>query len=140
MAYADFTLQAIEANFGVAARPAPLFTGARPAAVPGWLQDLLARTLQLPLVSEKARSELIVMPVLLACRELSYDTIAIFSGPRLDVSPEQGLLGECDFLGPHPARPRGAVAIGHCRGSQGERCGGRPRAVCGADDRCPPLQ
>ena len=38
------------------------------------------------------------MPVLLACRELSGNAIAIFSGPRLDVSPERGLVGECDFL------------------------------------------
>jgi hypothetical protein len=98
VAYTDFTLQAIEASFGVVARPAPLFAGARPVAVPGWLEELLARTLQLPLVSEKARSELIVMPVLLACRELSHDTITIYSGSRLDVSPETGLLGECDFL------------------------------------------
>src|SRR4051794_19604295 len=98
MAYSDFTLQSIESSFGVASRLDDLFADSRPATVPGWLRDLLARTLQLPLVSEKARSELIVMPVLLACRELSDNTIAIFSGPRLDVSPEQGLLGECDFL------------------------------------------
>ncbi len=98
MAYSDFTLQAIEANFGVATRLAPLFADATPAAVPAWLRDQLDRGLQLPLVSEKARSELIVMPVLLACRELSGEAIAIFSGQRMDVSPEQGLLGECDFL------------------------------------------
>ena len=98
MAYPDFSLQSIEAQFGVTARSAPLFDDAPPAIVPPWLRDQLARGLQMPLVSEKARSELIVMPVLLACRELSGGTIAIFSGPRMDVSPEQGLLGECDFL------------------------------------------
>lgn len=98
MAYADFTLQSIEATFGVVARSSALFADVRPAAAPVWLQELLGRGLQLPLVSEKARSELIVMPVLLACRELSNNAVAIFSGPRLDVSPEQGLMGECDFL------------------------------------------
>lgn len=98
MAYSDFTLQSVEAHLGVTSQLAALFAGAPPAVVPEWLRTYLGRALQLPLVSEKARSELIVMPVLLACRELSNDTVAIYSGPRLDVSPEQGLLGECDFL------------------------------------------
>ena len=98
MSYSDFTLQSIEARFGVSARPAALLPDARPALVPVWLRAQLDRGLELPLVSEKARSELIVMPVLLACRELSADSIAIYSGARLDVSPEQGLAGECDFL------------------------------------------
>ena len=98
MAFSDFTLQSVEEHFGVTPQPADLFADAPPAPVPSWLRDLFTRTLQLPLVSEKARSELIVMPLLLACREQSNNTIAIFSGSRLDVSPEQGLLGECDFL------------------------------------------
>jgi hypothetical protein len=98
LAYSDFTLQSIEARFGVTSRPAALFADAQPVTVPDWLRDQLERGLQLPLVSEKARSELIVMPVLLACRELSHGTIAIFSGSRLDVDLERGLTGECDFL------------------------------------------
>jgi hypothetical protein len=98
MSYSDFTLQSIEAAFGIVPRTAPLFAEVEPVSVPTWLQELLERSLQLPLVSEKARSELIVMPILLACRELSNNAVAIFSGPRLDVSPEQGLMGECDFI------------------------------------------
>ena len=53
------------------------------------------------------------MPILLACRELSGDAVAIYSGQRLDVHPEQGLVGECDFIlardaaGPAPARTPG---------------------------------
>ncbi len=98
MSYSDFTLQLIEANFGVKSTPGPLFGDATPASVPGWLRDQLERGLETPLVSEKARSELIVMPVLQACRELSHKTISIYSGTRMDASPEQGLVGECDFL------------------------------------------
>src|SRR5205814_10081229 len=45
-----------------------------------------------------ARSEFIVVPILLASRELSHDAFAIYSGQRLDVQPEQGLVGECDFI------------------------------------------
>src|SRR5262249_6348438 len=32
------------------------------------------------------------------CRELSGNTVAVYSGARLDVDPKQGLQGECDFI------------------------------------------
>ena len=54
--------------------------------------------MRLALVSEKARSEFIVAPILLALRELSGERIAILSGQRLDVDPARRLTGECDFL------------------------------------------
>ena len=50
------------------------------------------------LVSEKARSEFIVAPILLAVRELSHDRITILSGQRLDVDLARRLVGECDFI------------------------------------------
>ena len=50
------------------------------------------------MISEKARSEFIVVPILLAAREISGDRFAIFSGQRLDVDPDRGLIGECDFI------------------------------------------
>ncbi len=54
--------------------------------------------MQLALVSEKARSEFVVAPILLAAREMSRETLTIYSGQRLDVDPERGLQGECDFI------------------------------------------
>lgn len=98
MAYTDFTLELAEARLGVRARPGELFPGLVPVPVPDWLHDFLARGMQLALVSEKARSEFIVGPILLACRERSGGVLAIFSGQRLDVDPGRGLLGECDFI------------------------------------------
>ena len=98
MAYPDFTLETAEAELGVAARPGVLFPDLRPLAVPGWLQDLLARGMRLALISEKARSEFIVAPILLAIRELSGERVAILSSQRLDVDPAHRLLGECDFI------------------------------------------
>jgi len=59
---------------------------------------MLDRGMQLALISEKARSEFIVAPILLAVRELSGLRIAILSGQRLDVDPGRRLVGECDFL------------------------------------------
>ena len=98
MAYTDFTLEMAEARLGVRARPGELFPGLAPLPIPTWLSDLLARGMPLALVSEKARSEFIVGPILLACRELSDGALAIFSGQRLDVDPGRGLVGECDFI------------------------------------------
>jgi hypothetical protein len=66
--------------------------------VPEWLPGWLARGTRLALLSEKSRSEFIVVPVLLAARELCGDRLAIYSGQRLDVDPGRGLVGECDFI------------------------------------------
>ncbi len=98
MAYTDFTLDSVEADLGVGQRPGPLFPALHDVAPPQWLSDQLARGMELALVSEKARSEFIVAPILLAVRELSGGRVAILSGPRLDVDPARRLSGECDFL------------------------------------------
>lgn len=98
MAYTDFTLDTVDSVLGVRAQPADLFPNLRAVAVPSWLQDSLRRGLQQALVSEKARSEFLVVPLLLATQELSPRPVAIYSGQRLDVDPQQGLAGECDFI------------------------------------------
>jgi hypothetical protein len=98
MAYSDFTLESVAASLGVTTEPATLFPDLSPVPVPAWLADTLAKNTPLTLISEKARSEFIVVPILRACRELSNNRLAIFSGQRLDVDPERGLAGECDFL------------------------------------------
>src|SRR5579862_5181915 len=101
MSYSEFTLESVERLLGVSARPADLFPDLRAASAPAWLSDLLLRGtqgMQLSLISEKARSEFIVAPVLLASRELSGNRFAIYSGQRLDVDLAKGLVGECDFI------------------------------------------
>lgn len=98
MAYADFTLESVRTQFQLTFHRDTLFANVQPIAVPQWLADMLARGLSLPLVSEKARSELIVTPILLAVRELSNHQISILSGQRLDVDAVAGLVGECDFI------------------------------------------
>jgi hypothetical protein len=98
MAYSDFTLEQVEIKFGVTTDFIDLFPGLAPLPIPAWLQEALKRGTQLALLSEKARSEFIVAPILLTCRELSGDTIAIYSGQSLNVDPEKGLSGECDFI------------------------------------------
>lgn len=98
MSYSEFSLEDVVRHLGVASREAELFPTVQPAPVPAWLPEMMARGTRLALISEKARSEFIVVPILLAARELSGDQVAIYSGQRLDVAPEQGLAGECDFI------------------------------------------
>jgi len=75
-----------------------LFPALTPGPMPDWLPGWLDRGTRLALISEKARSEFIVVPILLAGRELCGDQLAIYSGQRLDVDPSRGLVGECDFI------------------------------------------
>jgi hypothetical protein len=98
MAFSEFTLEQVEQTLGITTQEADLFPDAAPVPVPDWLPGWLARGTHLALISEKARSEFIVVPILLAARELSADRLAIYSGQRLDVDPERGLVGECDFI------------------------------------------
>lgn len=98
MPYNDFTLETITSTLGISASPMDLFPDLEAVAVPLWLRDMLDRGMRQVLLSEKARSEFIVVPILLACQELSAGAIAIYSGQRLDVNPERGLVGECDFI------------------------------------------
>jgi hypothetical protein len=98
MAYSDFTLETAVTTLGVTTQPTDLFPNLAPLPVPGWLQETLSRRTPLALISEKSRSEFIVVPILLASRELAHERLAIYSGQRLDVDPGKGLVGECDFI------------------------------------------
>lgn len=99
MPYTDFTLEAAEARLGLTAGLGDLFPNLVPLPVPIWLAEQLDRGRAVAaLVSEKARSEFLVAPVLLACRELVAGDLAIYSGQRLDVDPDRGLSGECDYI------------------------------------------
>jgi hypothetical protein len=61
------------------------------------LQGVLKRSLTIPMLNEKARSELLVMPIL---SELSYlnKNFKPLSGIHFEVEKEKGLQGICDFL------------------------------------------
>jgi hypothetical protein len=98
MSYSEFTLDTVSKVLGVTFQQGILFERVSCLEVPPWLREALRKGLQLPLLSEKVRSELIVMPILLTSRELSGNKFAIYSGQRLDVDPKRGLLGECDFI------------------------------------------
>jgi hypothetical protein len=48
--------------------------------------------------SEKAKSELLVSPILVEVRRLACDRVQLFSGEEFNVDRDRGLNGFCDFL------------------------------------------
>ncbi len=98
MAYTDFTLASIEQKFGVKNQQRALFTPLPPLPVSADLEKALARARDLPIRTEKARSELIVVPILLELRDLTNQFFTIYSGDNLNADEEAGLRGECDFI------------------------------------------
>lgn len=98
MAYTDFDLDNVRQQFALTIHSAPLFPTVQSRDVPLWLQQTLDKGMPSALLSEKARSEFIIVPILLTVRDLVQTRITIYSGQRLDGDPSVGLNGECDFL------------------------------------------
>jgi hypothetical protein len=101
MAYNQFTLKQLREEYQLDIMgQSALFADVPPAVVPDWLRETLARQVDVALRSgsEKARSEYIVAPILLAVYEQIRDHANLFSGVEFEVDPARGLAGFCDFL------------------------------------------
>jgi hypothetical protein len=100
MAYNNFTLASVKHQFELKILDAP-FCELLPTADPQ--PEFLTIFKQwLPLAqrakSEKAKSELLVSPILTELRRLVHEPIQLFSGEEFNVDRELGLNGFCDFL------------------------------------------
>jgi hypothetical protein len=99
MAYSSFTFEQLEDIFGIDTRISSknLFMDI-PIEPSEWLKHSLQFSQKVPLLSEKARSEMIVMPILLEMIEKNNHSFSLFSGAVLDSDSKQGLNGECDYI------------------------------------------
>jgi hypothetical protein len=100
MAYSDFTTIAKVKALGLTVLETQFLPNIEPIAPSDYLQEALR--LGLPVIlargSEKARSELLIAPILLeVSRHLSHQ-VALFSGEDFTVDASRGLNGSCDFL------------------------------------------
>jgi len=101
MSYSDFTLQDIKTKFSINVEEQVfLFSEVNPCAVSPRLSELLQHWVPLAhaINTEKARSEFIIAPILAEIRLLFQNKISLFSGVVLNVNPQQGLTGTCDFI------------------------------------------
>ncbi len=101
MAYSDLTLSKFKNNFDIHIQEeADLFANIEPLKPSDKLKSDLKETAELALAinTEKARSEMIILPILLEIRHRANYQISLFSGTNFDVDVEKGLNGYCDFI------------------------------------------
>ncbi len=98
MAYSNFKLKDLRQRFGIEDTKENLFHNIAPLSLNNQLEDVLLAVESLPLLSEKSRSEVIVMPILWEMLKRNHFEFSLFSGINLDADIAQGLNGECDFI------------------------------------------
>ena len=101
MAYSDFTLKKVKADFNIKTiENQSLFSDSSRVEISDYLKTTLARNVPLAISinTEKARSELIIINILLEVKEQLSHKISLFSGVDFTVDKERGLNGFCDYL------------------------------------------
>jgi len=101
MAYSDFKLKELVKQFDLTLNEnQDLFADISEVESSEILKVALKENaaLAVDINTEKARSELIIAPILLEVRRKLNYQIGLFSGSEFNVAPEKGLNGTCDFL------------------------------------------
>jgi len=101
MSYSNFTLSKVKKDFSITtAETERLFSQIAPVQPSELLMLNLKENLFLATAinTEKARSELIIMPVLTEVRRILKGQVSLFSGAEFNVDLERGLNGTCDFI------------------------------------------
>ncbi|PZO41504.1 MAG: hypothetical protein DCF19_09905 [Pseudanabaena frigida] len=101
MSYSEFTLESVQTAFDLTiGESANLLNDSPIAESSEFLNQLLKEFVPLALAmnTEKARSELIIAPILVEVRKKYLDKASLFSGVELNIDRDSGLNGVCDFL------------------------------------------
>jgi hypothetical protein len=101
MSYSDFTLDKVRKTFGLTiADKIDIFASVTEVECPPLLAEVLRENVPLALASntEKSRSEMIIVPILIAIRKYLNNQISLFSGIDFSVDIAQGLNGNCNFI------------------------------------------
>ena len=102
MSYSEFTtITKVRAAFNLTVNEKTvLFADVESIAPSDYLKTTLAEYIPLAnaINTEKARSELIIAPVLLEVRRILNFQIGFFSGTEFNADPESGLSGYCDYI------------------------------------------
>ncbi|NEO97153.1 MAG: hypothetical protein F6K58_00225 [Symploca sp. SIO2E9] len=101
MAYSDFKLPDLKMQFSLELKEqSDLFSDRLEVRCSDYLDVTLKYNLPLAvdINTEKARSELIIAPILLEMRRQLNNQVSLFSGVDFNVDNARGLNGVCDFL------------------------------------------
>ena len=101
MSYSSFTLPKVKQQFSLKiVEEWGLFAQVTPRQNSDLLDRILADNLPIALGSnsEKARSEMIIAPILVELQRQFQDRASLFSGVDFTVDESQGLNGICDFV------------------------------------------
>lgn len=101
MSYSEFKLEALVKNFQITLREvSDLFADCAEVQPSDYLTLTLNQNLNLAVAmnTEKARSEMIISPILLEVKRQKQNQISLFSGVDFTVDTDKGLNGICDFL------------------------------------------
>ena len=101
MAYSNFTLGTVREAFNLEEIDAAgIFSDCEPIVPSDLLTAILERNIPLAtaIATEKAKSEMIVVHVLIELREQLDHAISLFSGIDFNVDADAELTGVCDFL------------------------------------------
>jgi hypothetical protein len=96
--YSDFTLEHLREMFNVRSKSYALSLDETPVPPSAWLLTTLDMNRIAPMNSEKAKSELLITPILVEMMNRNPERFTCFSGTSLDVDAAQSLKGRCDFL------------------------------------------
>jgi hypothetical protein len=100
MSYSQFTLSKVVQDFGLTLVEGDSFLPPTKGVLPSpYLEEFVTKNLQLAIAlnTEKARSELIICPLLIAVKE-ALPNIGFFSGEEFNVDISLGLNGICDYI------------------------------------------
>jgi len=101
MSYSKFTLETVEQTFGLnIIEKLELFAKIPEVKISDFLKKCLEYNtpLALEIATEKARSEMIITPILIELKQQFNSNISLFSGREFNVDSQLGLIGCCDFI------------------------------------------
>src|SRR5438105_4370439 len=101
MSYSSFTIPLLKSKFNLKIEENEnLFSDCPPNKISNWLKESLEHGTAVALSNntEKARSEMIIAPIMLELWYNHKQSLSLFSGVDFNVADEFGLTGVCDFL------------------------------------------
>ncbi|MEA5532649.1 hypothetical protein [Crocosphaera sp. XPORK-15E] len=104
MSYSNFNLEKVKQQFNLRTiEEFGIFADIQPIESSELLKQILQDNLPIAIASnsEKARSEMIIAPILVELKRIFKDEINLFSGVNFTVDETQNLNGICDFLISH---------------------------------------